>query len=162
MRVTLMLTAVLFVSACETMATPTAQAEPKDPPSVSTARAVNLFNEVCTKSLPKFASAEKRMQSVGATFVASSGTAFSPNENVSFKILDGPDIRKTCSMTFVSPDNRSKAFAAFSERGEIITLSDRAEIVINNPDFGGAVILFLGPDIYQGKNFYNVKMLSES
>jgi hypothetical protein len=98
-RIALGLGALALLAACETASTPptTGVLAPITP-----AQANDRFRAVCGASLPDFANARALMSQIGVTAEAASGTVFSTTENLSFKIIDGPGRRKTCSMVYAT------------------------------------------------------------
>jgi hypothetical protein len=70
-------------------------------------RAVSVFLSVCKESADRdFADAEAAMANVGVTKKnAETGTVYSEAEDLSFKIVDGPGMGKSCSMVFITGDS---------------------------------------------------------
>jgi hypothetical protein len=126
----LLLTALaLALSACTTTTAPSPVTAPAptggvvpadwNPPPVTPARAVQLFEAVCGASLPNFASATSRMAANGITLTSAIGTStrYSATEEVSFKIIDGPGLGKSCSMVFQTSGSPASLRSAVNALG---------------------------------------------
>jgi hypothetical protein len=87
------------------LAAGTSQAESTDLGTMIDAdRAVSVFLSVCKESADRdFADAEAAMAQVGVTKKnAETGTIYSETEDLSFRIMDGPGMGKSCSMVFIT------------------------------------------------------------
>ena len=90
------------------LATNTSQAQTTDLGAMIAAdRAVSVFLSVCKESADRdFADAEAAMAQVGVTKKnAETGSVYSETEDLSFKIVDGPGMGKSCSMVFITSDS---------------------------------------------------------
>ena len=90
-----------------------------NPPAVSTARALQLFETICGGSLPKFAKAKKLMAANGIYLASKQGSAtvFSKVENVSFQIQTYSDGNGRCSMVFKTKESRKALRQSFKSLG---------------------------------------------
>lgn len=85
----------------------TSQAESTDLGTMIAAdRAVSVFLSVCKESADRdFADAEAAMAELGVTKKnAETGSVYSETEDLSFRIVDGPGMGKSCSMVFITRD----------------------------------------------------------
>ena len=100
----------IWLPACAVaiLAAGTSQAESTDMGAIIDAdRAVSVFLSVCRESADRdFADAEAAMAKVGVTKKnAETGTVYSEAEDLSFRIMDGPGMGKSCSMVFIARDS---------------------------------------------------------
>ena len=127
---------------------------------ISATRALALFDAVCGASLPSFAQAPALMAVNGITVPSHSGTAtvYSPAEDVSFQLQDGPGAGRTCSMVFGTTQSAASAANTFSALGQFVetpfgpgTLYRRSQAVV-----------LIGRNAVQGDTTYlNLRLLSE-
>ncbi|MGL4319377.1 MAG: hypothetical protein ACRCS3_00790 [Paracoccaceae bacterium] len=161
-----LLTCSLMLGACVAPTTavsnrPVAAVDAGSATPVSAARAVQVFESVCGETLPNFAGATAKMQSIGVTAPSPSGTAtiYSQTEDLSFQIQDGPGLGKTCSMVFGSQDSEASVVSAFSAIGTF-----RQTPLGNAATYRGrgALVIFSGEMQRIGNTrYYNIRLLSE-
>ena len=138
-----------------------AAAEPQiDSAPISVTRAVALFDAICGASLPRFEGAGLLMGRNGINLISGDGvlTLFSPTEDVSFQLQDGPGQGRTCSMVFGTTETAQAATAGFAVMGQFVetplgpgTLYRRSQAVV-----------LIGRNAVQGDTTYlNLRLLSE-
>jgi hypothetical protein len=98
----------LLAAGAAFLATNTSHAQATDLGAMIAAdRAASVFLSVCKESADRdFADAEAAMAQVGVTKKnAETGTVYSETEDLSFRIMDGPGMGKSCSMVFITGDS---------------------------------------------------------
>ena len=81
---------------------------------VRTPRAVQLFNEVCIKTLPKFRDASKRIKAFGKDYEGSN-----PNKDFSLGVIPSPDGSKLCILTYGTVETIPNLMRGLRLLGEI-------------------------------------------
>jgi hypothetical protein len=143
-------------------APPGSKTEAASSRSVSTARAIQLFDAICGGSLANdFASAKALMAKNGVTVRSPVGTAtvYSETENVSFQIQDGPGFGNTCSMVWGTSEARSTVVTAVSKIGPFKSTPLGTATVYRGQRY---LVLFGGGSQKTGPvAYYNLKLLSD-
>jgi hypothetical protein len=127
---------------------------------ISVTRAVALFDAICGASLPRFEGAGPLMGRNGIN--QSEGddglTLFSPTEDVSFQVQEGPGQGRTCSMVFGTTETVQAARTGFSVLGQFVETPLGPGTLYRNSQ---AVVL-IGRNAVQGDTTYlNLRLLSE-
>jgi hypothetical protein len=140
-------------------ANPAALAAPIAPAPVSSTRAVGLLDAVCGASLPKFGTIDAAARASGFAATTGGNTLRSANEEVSFRLNDGPGDGKTCAMTFASPDGPDAVKAAFTTLG---AFKDTPLGLATKYRGRAAIFIYDGPgQQVAGLQYYTVRLLSE-
>lgn len=151
------LAVLVTLAACQSAPTSSSEADRRQP--ITAVEAVAAFEGICGASLPNFAGAKNRMAAFGITaqLLAGSDTIHSPTKQISFKILDGPGLGKTCSMVFATQERPATVQAAFNKLGTFIESS------LGRGTFYADRALVLQPEATRrgGGTYYNLRMLSE-
>lgn len=155
------LASVALLAACTTTATPPA---PSSAPPVSTinasvtaGRALQVLQNVCGSTLPRFSRAQTQMARVGITETSASGTVFSINEDLSAKIVGGgPEQAIICSIVWGSDQ---------SLRQTRRTIDGFRTLVDGPLGLGAAyaddvLMIFRAPSTGAGRRYYNLYLLS--
>ena len=140
---------------------PVAAVQAGSPAPVAAARAAQLFEAVCGDTLPNFANAKARMQAIGVTVPSPTGTPtiYSQTEDLSFQIIEGPGLGRTCSMVFGSQDTEGTIQTALSRFGAFQPTDLGAATVYKGR---AALVIFSGEVKRLGSTrYYNVRLLSE-
>ena len=127
---------------------------------ISVTRAVALFDAICGATLPRFEGAGLLMGRNGINISEGDDllTLFSPTEDVSFQLQDGPGQGRTCSMVFGTTETVQAARAGFSVMGQFVETPLGPGTLYRNSQ---AVVL-IGRDAVQGSTTYlNLRLLSE-
>ena len=131
---------------------------------IGVTRAVALFDSICGASLPDFTSAVRRMADSGINKGALDAdphtvpTIYSPTEDVSFQVQDGPGQGRTCSMVFGTTETVQAARAGFSVMGQFVETPLGPGALYRRTQ---AVVL-IGRNAVQGDTTYlNLRLLSE-
>ena len=128
--------------------------------SISTTRALVLFDAVCGASLPSFATAPARMAANGVTVPSPSGTGtvFGATEDVSFQIQDGPGAGRTCSMVFGTPQSAATAAETFAAMGQFVETPLGLGTIYRGTD---AVVLIGGTTTQGSVTYLNLRLVAE-
>lgn len=131
-----------------------------DSAPISVTRAVALFDAICGATLPRFEGAGLLMGRNGINIIEGDDvlTLFSPTEDVSFQLQDGPGQGRTCSMVFGTTETVQAARAGFSVMGQFVETPLGPGTLYRNSQ---AVVL-IGRYAVQGTTTYlNLRLLSE-
>ncbi len=147
------------LAGCQTTTTSPTEGVAKEPLEISTRQAFVLFETVCGASAPSFASATQRMKANGFETVVKPPSGpkitFSNTFDASFKLEDGPNGAKACSMAFANADSLSKYNKTIAElnpkkiNGKNILLHPSGNLVSTNPALKKS-----------GKSYYVIQMIS--
>lgn len=162
---TISLAMMLGLAACvspETSSSPAKSETPGALQPVQTTRAVQLFDTVCGSTLSaNFAGAKSAMARVGVTQPSPLGTStmYSQTEDVSFQIVEGPGLGKTCSMVFGTTQRESAVMAELGNIGPIMqTPMGKAALYRGKK----SLMLVSGGDKRVGNTtYFNLRLLSE-
>ncbi len=156
---------LLGLSACQTTTKTSVFVDPTAEVGntlVPVARALQMFDAVCGRSLPDFSSADRNLKQAGVTNKASTGTYFSPVEDISFKIAEGPGFGKSCSMVFATTETRKRVFAAYGAKFTSIRETPLGLMGGYRVDNRVTSALIAEPRRNDGRNYFNLRLLSES
>jgi hypothetical protein len=127
---------------------------------ISVTRAVALFDAICGASLPRFEGAAPLMGRNGINLSEGDDvlTFYSPTEDISFQVQDGPGQGRTCSMVFGTTETVQAAQTGFSVLGQFVETPLGPGTLYRNTQ---AVVL-IGRNAVQGDTTYlNLRLLSE-
>ncbi|MEM8592951.1 MAG: hypothetical protein AAGF13_10535 [Pseudomonadota bacterium] len=121
------------------------------------AEAVRLFQAICGETLPNFDGVDTALQANGINQPSpgNSTTKFHPSGRLSFKVLDGPGVGKTCSMVFETTESKAQVDAALAELGNFRDSSLGTATLYKD-----TLVLTREPTAFEGRSVYNLRMLS--
>ncbi len=161
----LALAALLGLAACQTTTQTSVASDPTvdvGDKVVPVSRALQIFDAVCRRSQPDFASFDRNVKQLGEVRKASTGTVFSQTEDVSFKILDGPGGGKSCSMVYGTKESKRAVFRAYEARFTAIAATPLGRMGGYQTGDGVMQVIIGDPTRNDGLNYFNLLLLSEA